>query len=146
MSDPRLAAVGQEELTLTPLHVALAAAAIGNDGLMPAARFVLETQAVDGEWHPTETRGEPVQVISPDVAQELRGLLRPMADGRVLGYSSLALAGADQPSHAWFFGLAPAQNPRYAIVVLQEHVGAEGLERVEQMGREALVAALDIVP
>ena len=69
-----------------------------------------------------------------------------MADGRVLGYSSLALAGADRPSHAWFLGLAPAQNPRYAVVVLQEHVGAEGLEQVEQMGRDALVAALDTAP
>jgi cell division protein FtsW (lipid II flippase)/cell division protein FtsI/penicillin-binding protein 2 len=142
VSDPRLAAVGQEELTLTPLHVVLAAAAIGNKGVMPAARFVLEAQAVDGQWHPTEPLGEPVQIIHPDVAQQLLNLLRPLGDGRVLGHSSLALAGADQPSHAWFFGLAPAQDPRYAVAVLQEHVGAEGLEQVEQMGHDALVAAL----
>jgi peptidoglycan glycosyltransferase len=138
--------VGQEELTLTPLHVVLAAAAIGNKGVMPAARCVLEAQTADGQWHPTEPLGESVQIISPEVAQQLLDLLRPLGDGRVLGYSSLALAGADRPSHAWFFGLAPAQNPRYAVAVLQEHVGAEGLERVEQMGHDALAAALDAAP
>ena len=146
VSDPRLAAIGQEGLTLTPLHVVLAAAALGNNGVMPAARLVLETQAADGEWHPTEPPGESAQIISPELAQQLRDLLRPMADGQILGHSSLALAGADRPSHAWFFGLAPAQSPRYAVVVLLEHVGAEGLERAEQIGRDALVAALDTVP
>ncbi len=143
VTDPRLAAIGQEALTVTPLHLAMAAAAIGNEGVMPPAHLVLKTETADEEWQPASPQGQPVQVISSALAERLRTLFRTSPDGQVLGHSSLALAGEDRPSHAWFLGLAPAQAPRYAVVVLLEHGGADGLALAEQIGRDALVAALD---
>jgi peptidoglycan glycosyltransferase len=143
VTDPRLAAIGQEALTVTPLRVALVAATIGNNGVTPATRLVLQTESTDATWHPTTAEGEVVQTISPDLAEQALGLLTPSADGKVLGYSSLALAGADQLSHSWFFGLAPAENPRYAVVVLLEQGGADGLALAERIGHDALISALD---
>jgi cell division protein FtsW (lipid II flippase)/cell division protein FtsI/penicillin-binding protein 2 len=146
VTDPRLAAIGQEALTVTPLHVALVAATIGNAGVMPPAHLVLMAESADGPWQQVIPDGSAVQIIAPDVAERLRTLFRPSPDGQVLGYSSLAVAGEDRPSHAWFLGLAPAQTPRFAVVVLLEHGGADGLALAEQIGRDALVAALDKVP
>jgi cell division protein FtsW (lipid II flippase)/cell division protein FtsI/penicillin-binding protein 2 len=146
VTDPRLAAVGQEGLTVTPLQLALVTAAIGNEGVMPPAQLVLKTESTDGRWQVASPPGQPVQVISPDLAERLRTLLRPAANGQVLGHSSLALAGADRPSHAWYLGLAPAQAPRYAVVVLLEHGGEDGLVLAEQIGSNALLAALNQAP
>lgn len=144
--DPRLAAIGQEGLTVTPLHLALVAATIGNAGVMPPAHLVLKTEGADGRWQAAGHAGQAVQVVDPDAAGRLRSLFYSSADGQVLGFSSLALAGEDSPSHSWFLGLAPAQSPRYAVVVLLEHGGTDGLAQAEQIGHDALTSALTLIP
>jgi cell division protein FtsW (lipid II flippase) len=146
VQDPRLAAVGQESLTLTPLQMALAAAALGNEGIMPAASLVLKTQSADGTWQLATPPGQAVRVVGADLAMRLRALLLPSADGQVIGHGSVALAGADRPPHAWYIGLAPAQAPRYAVAVLLEHGGADGPALAEQVGHDALLAALGRTP
>jgi peptidoglycan glycosyltransferase len=142
VTDPRMAAIGQERLTVTPLRIAMVAATIGNRGVMPPARLMLRSEDSDGMWQLSSPKGKALAVIGADLSNLLLTLLRPFADGRVLGHSSFALAGADQPFHVWFFGLAPAQAPRYAVAVLLEHTGADGLAVVEQIGQDALLTAL----
>jgi peptidoglycan glycosyltransferase len=146
VKDPGLAAVGQEALTVTPLHLALMAATIGNGGVMPPAHLALKTETAKGRWQSADPPGQATRVISPALAGRLRALFRASADGQVLGYSNLALAGAELPSHAWFLGLAPSSDPHYAVVVLLEHVGPDGLELAAQIGHDALLAALDEAP
>jgi cell division protein FtsI/penicillin-binding protein 2 len=145
VADPRLAATGQEALTVTPLHLARVAAALGNSGAMPTAQLVLQTESTAGKWQPHHP-SPAVPIISPDLAERLLTFLRPSEDEQILGHSSLALAGADRPSHVWFIGLAPSQAPQYAVVVLLEHGGAESQDAAEQIGHDALIAALDLVP
>jgi cell division protein FtsW (lipid II flippase)/cell division protein FtsI/penicillin-binding protein 2 len=146
VTDPGLAAVGQEALTVTPLHLARMAATIGNEGVMPPAHLALKTETANGKWDPASPPGQPLRIISPGRAEYLRALFRPSTDGQVLGYGSLALAGAERPSHAWFLGLAPSSDPRYAVVVLLEHASPDGLELAAQIGHDALLAALEQAP
>jgi cell division protein FtsW (lipid II flippase)/cell division protein FtsI/penicillin-binding protein 2 len=142
VTDPGLAAVGQEDLTVTPLHVALAVATLGNEGAMPAVTLVLKTENAAGSWQPARPAGQATQVIDAHLAGRLRGLLRPPAqEDRVVGHGSVALAGAARPPHAWYIGLAPATAPRYAVAVLLEHSGDDGPRLAEQIGVEAMVAA-----
>ena len=68
--------------------------------------------------------------------------MRLSDDEESLGHSSLALAGADKPPHTWYLGLAPAKAPRYAVVVLLEHAGRGGLSLAQEIGQQALAAAL----
>lgn len=143
VTDPRLAAVGQDELTVTPLHVALLAAALGNEGVMPAPRLALKTEKPDHTWQATTPLGRSTPLLTPNLAFQLRGLLRSSPDGAVIGHSSVALAGAERPAHAWFIGLAPPQTPRYAVVVLLEHSGDPGLAAAEHIGYAALLAMLN---
>ena len=130
---------------MTPLHLALVGAAIANGGLMPPVNLVLMIQGADGGWQQAGPHSPAVQVVDPAVAERLRTLFQPSPDGQVLDYSSLAVAGEDRPAHVWYLGLAPAQDPRYVVVVLLEHAGTEGLALAEQIGRDALTAALDLV-
>jgi hypothetical protein len=111
---------------------------------MPPAHLVLQTESADKIWQPGLPQGQAIQVIDPDMAERLRTLLNLSMNEQVLGHSSLALAGEDRPSHAWFMGLAPAQSPRYAVVVLLEHGGEDGLAQAEQIGQAALIAALNL--
>lgn len=146
VTDLSLAAVGQDVLTVTPLHVALMAAALGNEGVMPAASLVLRTESDDGTWQPVTPLGQARQVISAELAGRLRAFLHPSGDGQVIGHGSLAMAGVDPAPHAWYIGLAPAQAPRYAVAVLLEHGGADGPAPAEQVGLKALSAALTRTP
>jgi hypothetical protein len=146
VTDPRLAAIGQERLTVTPLQVALIAATIGNGGVVAPPHLVLKMEDGDGKWQPAPPMGQPVRVIDADLAKRLYSFLRPMTDRNILGHSSLALAGADGSFHSWFIGLAPGQAPRYAVVVLVERGGVDGLSVAEQIGQDALLAALAYTP
>jgi peptidoglycan glycosyltransferase len=144
--DPYLAAVGQEALTVTPLHMARVVAAVGNEGVLPAASLVLTTESIGGTWRPAVPSDQPTRVVRADLAQRLRTLLHPSSDGQVVGHNSVALAGADQPPHAWYIGLAPALAPRFAVAVLLEHGGGEGPNLAERVGQDALIAALSRAP
>ncbi|VAW34975.1 Cell division protein FtsI [Peptidoglycan synthetase], partial [hydrothermal vent metagenome] len=48
LSDPLQAGIGQDNLTVSPLQVALALAALGNDGRLPTPRLVTAVQDQDG--------------------------------------------------------------------------------------------------
>ena len=124
-------AMGQGEVLVTPLEMALAMATIANDGLQPVPRLVLD---VGGE--PVPPSGQPLPVLSAGVARQVREVLAgaygagrqaaalPPVDlaGRA-GAAESGLAGA--PPHAWFIGYTPVEGPRYAIVVVVEH-GVDG--------------------
>lgn len=146
VTEPRLAAIGQEALTVTPLHMAMVAAAIANGGVMPPPHLVLKKENADGSWQPASPRGQAARVISPDLAERLQAVLYPSADGQVLGHSSYALAGADRPFHVWFVGMAPPETPRYAVVVLLEHGGFDSVALAAQMGHDILLAVLAQAP
>jgi peptidoglycan glycosyltransferase len=45
----------------------------------------------------------------------------------VAGKTGTAENQPGQPTHAWFIGFAPAQNPQVAVAVLVEHGGVGGV-------------------
>jgi cell division protein FtsW (lipid II flippase)/cell division protein FtsI/penicillin-binding protein 2 len=112
-------AMGQGELTVSPLRMALVAAAIGNRGEMPAPRLAFRLQDHEGSWEDLAAQGEPKQVIPPDLAQSLLDAWERHSDD-VAGHLAQAVSGEDREPHAWFLGLAPADEPGYAVAVLLE--------------------------
>jgi len=126
-------AMGQGEVLVTPLEMALVMATLGNDGIRPISRLVLSV----GEKEVVPS-GTPRQVLSAEVARQVQDILSQSFDagwvgptandvdmsGRA-GSAESGVAGA--PPHAWFVGLTPAAQPRYAFVVVVEH-GYQGWE------------------
>jgi len=116
-------AIGQGRLLLTPLHMALLAAAVAEDGKM---------------FRPRLKRSAPAELLSnalsAGTAARLRGLMRQAVQtgtGRGADVAGLSVAGktgtAQAPGgddHAWFVCLAPVQAPAVAMAVVIEHGGS----------------------
>ncbi len=130
--DEARAAIGQGALTLTPLHLALAVAAIARDGLMPVPQLVLATQNPDGVWRPEVPAGQPLRGLSAEAAAQVRGLL-------VNGYSATAVTGTEGEALAWYLAFGPQVEAHFAVVVLLE---GGTVDEAAAIGRDLLAAAV----
>ncbi|HZY40824.1 MAG TPA: penicillin-binding transpeptidase domain-containing protein, partial [Anaerolineae bacterium] len=130
-------AVGQSSLTLSPLQVALIAATIGNRGVRPAPHVISDVQSIGGVWTPyTNMVVGGQRLISPNTARSILRAMRSVDD--IAGHGGAAFSGDKQLS--WFFGLMPADEPRYVIVVLIETPQGRAATEAEDIGRAALKA------
>lgn len=146
------AAFGQGEVLVTPLHMALIAATIANDGRMPQPRLVREVRDTRGTLL---ERMEPAVWRVPITARTARMVREMMVvateDGwgqeaqvpgvKVAGKTGTAQVGGGAEPHAWFVGFAPAEAPRVVIAVLVEN-GGEGALVAAPIARQVLEAAL----
>ena len=126
-------ALGQE-LTASPLQVAVAYAALANGGWLPRPRLVLSASGdaalVDGEpsWH-ARVLSEPMARRATDMLElvvlEGTGRLAHVPGYRIAGKTGTAQravpGGFDEEHHvAWFAGFLPLPHPRAVIVVAVE--------------------------
>ena len=156
-SNPAVAdtAFGQGELLVTPLQMAMVAAAIANEGKMMRPYLVDEVATRDGK---VVDRTEPEvwqQPIGADSAGQVRDMMinavengyayGASIDGLVVGgKSGTAETGSGEP-HAWFIGFAGDPAPQYAVAVVLEHGGA-GLSGPLEIARAMLAAAMGVSP
>lgn len=114
--------IGQGEMLVTPLHMAVLAAAIGRQGALWAPRLLASAQP------------QPLDpVISGASARALAGIMRyavQHGSGSGADVPGLQVAGktgtAQNPhgaDHSWFIGFAPATDARVAFAVLVENGG-----------------------
>jgi len=126
-------ALGQGELTISPLRMAQVAATIGNNGFMPTGFVVKDTQSPDGTWQPYAASAEaPAPIVDPATARAVLQAMRVQDNSA--GHGGAAFSGNRR--HAWFIGLAPADQPKYAIAVLLED--AAQATDAEDIGRGVL--------
>lgn len=132
------AAIGQGDVAVTPLQLALVTAAIANDGAIMRPYLVAEVRDVDGT--PIQVTRPRVwkQAVTQETAAVLKGLMVEVVERgtgtaakipgvTVAGKTGTAQAPGGSP-HAWFVGFAPADNPRFVIAVLVERGGSRGDE------------------
>jgi peptidoglycan glycosyltransferase len=145
-------AFGQGELAVTPLQMALVAAAMANEGAIPQPHLLMRVQDREGSvlrevetgiWQIAVTSrvarlvGE-MMVISVEEGWA-RGARLPGV--QVAGKTGTAEVGGGVEPHAWFIGFAPADEPQYAIAILVEN-GGEGSRVAVPIARQVLEAAL----
>jgi cell division protein FtsW (lipid II flippase)/cell division protein FtsI/penicillin-binding protein 2 len=119
-NDLWLEAIGQGELTVTPLQMALVAGTLANDGTRPTPQLALRVQDSAGHWQNQPSTGESHTVLTRDTANDLLAAWQSYG-GSMSGHLGLAVAGTDQPPHAWFLGVAQVSGTRYVVAVLLEH-------------------------
>ncbi len=137
-------AIGQRDVRVSPLQMALVAASIGNAGIMMNPRLVTEVQDFAGRTvrqYPAAPRtiGDNAtgQVISPSTAQALTQMMAGVvASGSgtnaslpgitVAGKTGTAEQGEGEAPDVWFIGFAPAEDPRVAVAVIVENGGDAG--------------------
>ena len=119
LADPLLASIGQDNLLVTPLQVALAWSALGQDGRLPIPKLVMAVgETTSNQLAPIGVTDEGETAVSPATAQILRRHLT-QTDG-FLEHAVLVLSGPEGEMDAWYLGMAPANDPRYALVIVVE--------------------------
>lgn len=117
-----LALLGQENLTVTPLQIALALATLAHDGYPLQPQLVNAVQTESGEWRTYVMR--PQQFLPPVVSAASAGeVLHALEQTNgLLGQSYVVLSGPEGSMNSWYMGVAPLSAPRYVVVVVLEGV------------------------
>lgn len=125
--------IGQGGLEVTPLQMAMVAAAVANGGKLMAPRFT--NRVVDQDGRTVETIKPHVysQVMKPSTAQQVAQMMKRVVEegtgtpaqlggidvaGKT-GTAQIGLIGSNL-TEPWFIGFAPIQNPKVAIAVTVE--------------------------
>ena len=106
-----------DNLRVSPLQMALATAALSNNGLRPAPRIALAVNTPQQGWVILPVLGEPVETLSPPFARETA---QEMAGDNP--YWSFMGANADTPVTWYLAGTLPdwSGTPLALVVVLEE--------------------------
>jgi penicillin-binding protein A len=132
------AGVGQGDVAVTPLEMALSASAVANGGQIMQPHVA--ERITDGDDNTVKTIGaKPWRTaMSPQVASTMTTLMVSVVEGgtgtaaRIPGVAVAGKTGTAQnetgAAHAWFVGFAPAEDPQVAVAVLVEHGGSAGSE------------------
>ncbi|MGH8873824.1 MAG: peptidoglycan D,D-transpeptidase FtsI family protein [Acidimicrobiia bacterium] len=128
--------IGQRDVQVTPLQMAMAAGAVANDGLVMTPYLVrlvfdadgqtieeTEPQLLDRAMSPATAR--VVAQLMEQVVTEGTGTRAAVRGVRVAGKTGTAEQPDGQP-HAWFIGFAPVDNPTIAVAVVVEGGGEAG--------------------
>jgi peptidoglycan glycosyltransferase len=132
-------AIGQYDVRVTPLQMAMVAAGIANGGDVMRPYLVQQVQAPDLSTLSLAVPSLFRHALSSSIAQQLTAMMeRVVTSGtgtraripgvRVAGKTGTAQHKVGEPPHAWFVGFAPANDPKVAVAVLIEDGGNLGSE------------------
>jgi peptidoglycan glycosyltransferase len=139
MNEPQTAqaAIGQFDVRVTPLQMAMVSAGIANGGVVMRPTLVRAVRSQDLETIEEARPTELSQAVSADTAAALTRMMTTVVDdgtGRAARISGVAVAGKTgtaqhaegRAPHAWFTAFAPVQDPRVAVAVVVEDGGDAG--------------------
>lgn len=150
-------AVGQARVLATPMHMALIAAAVANDGVLREPRLLSRIATPQGGERALPGHAPDRRVLSRQHAERIeREMIRVVKSGTgtraalgngytVAGKTGSAEVSNDKSieSHAWFVGYITNDNAPYAISVLVENGGGGG-GVAAPLARKALQKAVNL--
>jgi penicillin-binding protein 2 len=154
--------IGQGDLLVTPLQVAVAFSALANGGTLYRPQLALQVQNRDGK--PLRTfEGDEIGEVPTSAAHvtaignALRGVVSsatgtatgafagfPLPSHPVAGKTGTAEVAGKQP-HSWFAAFAPADDPQFVVVAVVEE-GGHGSQVAAPIVRRVLEGLLDLEP
>lgn len=135
-------AIGQRDVRVTPMQVAMISAAVANDGVIMRPHLVRKVTSSDLEVIDEPGPEQLSQAISADTASALTRMMQAVVRSgtgtaaqisgvSVAGKTGTAQHGDGEAPHAWFTGFAPADGKaRVAVAVVVEDGGSLGNEAV----------------
>jgi penicillin-binding protein A len=131
-------AIGQFDVRVTPLQVAMISAAIADDGTVMTPYLIKGVRGHDLQVDRTAPE-KLSEAMSPEVAKEMTRMMEQVVTSgtgtaaqipglAVAGKTGTAQHGEGQAPHAWFTAFAPADNPQVAVAVVVEDGGRAGNE------------------
>ncbi|RNM12628.1 peptidoglycan D,D-transpeptidase FtsI family protein [Nocardioides pocheonensis] len=132
-----LSAIGQWEVSATPLQMAMVAAGIANNGTVMKPYLVDEVRSHDLEvLGKTDPQPLTANAVSAATARKLTDMMVAVVDNgtavnaqipgvKVAGKTGTAQSEANRPPYAWFVSFAPADSPKIAVAVLVQDAGVD---------------------
>lgn len=128
-----MSAIGQYEVAVTPLQMAMVGQAVANGGTMMHPYLVDKVLDADNREVSTQKPQELSKPISPEIAATLTAMMRavveqPYGTGTSMAIPGVAVAaktgtaevGDGSTSNAWAVAFAPADNPQLVVSVIVE--------------------------
>lgn len=128
-----MSAIGQFEVQVTPLQMAMVAAAIANDGTMMQPYLVDSVVDADNRRHSKTSPRELRQAVVPEIAEQVKAMMVEAVSGsgasgsaaqvpgiQVAAKTGTAEVGDGSRTNAWTVGFAPADDPQIAVAVIVE--------------------------
>jgi penicillin-binding protein A len=148
-----LSAIGQANVLVSPLQMAMVAGAVANGGRMMKPYVVDKTLAPDLTTLETTSPEEMGRPIDGNVASQLTSMMQSVVTSGtgtaaqlsvpVAGKTGSAENVPGRDTHAWFIGFAPADNPQVAVAVIVENGGTGGTVAAP-IARQVMSAALGL--
>jgi penicillin-binding protein A len=150
--DPGRLAFGQERLQVTPLQMALVAAAVANGGVIMEPKLVERIVAPDGKVISRFSPHEWKTAMKPGTAAELTSMMRAVVESgtatsaqisgiSVAGKTGTAETGREGQNDTWFIAFAPVENPKVAVAVALSNQDSTGGATAAPIAK-ALIEAL----
>jgi len=132
-------AIGQDDVTATPVQMAMVAAGIANGGVVMQPNLVSTVRGRDLQVLDAPRPTEVGRAVSRQTASTLTSMMEGVVEsgtGRAAQIDGVAVAGKTGTAqnapgaapHAWFTAFAPAQDPKVAVAVFVENGGNAGDE------------------
>jgi penicillin-binding protein A len=137
-------AIGQRDVRVTPMQVAMITSAIANDGTLMTPQLVRQVEDNAGRVI-LRNRPDPLsfgtlgdaQPIEPQTARQLQEMMAgvvssgsgggaALPDVEVAGKTGTAQTGPGEPPTVWFTGFAPVEDPQVAVAVVVDRGGSGG--------------------
>jgi peptidoglycan glycosyltransferase len=141
LNEPQTAqsAIGQYDVRVTPLQMAMVSAAVANNGVVMQPHLVRRVLSSDLEVIDQPDPVQLSQAVSPDSAAALTRMMEGVVTSGtgtaaqipgvdVAGKTGTAQHGKGLAPHAWFISFAPAQGAKVAVAVVVEDGGKLGNE------------------
>jgi penicillin-binding protein A len=144
-----MSAIGQFDVQATALQMAMVGAGIGNDGVVMKPFLVAQILGPNLKVLDTATPQRFSRAMSIRHARMLGAMMANVvssgtgSNARIAGVSvggktGTAETSTGSPAHAWFVGIAPAQNARIAVAVVLQNGG--GAREISGNGLAAPIA------
>lgn len=128
-----------EDLHVSPLQVALAAAAFSNHGTIPAPRIATAVNTPNDGWVVLPALGTPFEALSGPAADKTAQSL--IAAGEQT-WGKVGQAESDESPLTWYIGGTPPKwqaSPLVVVVLLED----DNTQLAEDIGKELLSAAMN---
>ncbi|MGL5828598.1 MAG: peptidoglycan D,D-transpeptidase FtsI family protein [Angustibacter sp.] len=131
------AAIGQYDVRVTPLQVAMIAAGVANDGVVMRPYSIKNVRTSDLDILEKTQPQELTRAVSPEVAAQLQQMMQSVVDNgtgsaakisgvTVGGKTGTAQQGGNRNPHVWFTAFAPVDDPQIAVAVVVNDGGDAG--------------------
>ena len=130
---------GQGKLLVTPLHMAMIAGAVANDGVMATPQLIAQVTGVGGIPRLRTASGPYGRVMSSDIAAAVKDCMAQVVKSgtgtkaKIKGYTVCGKTGTAEVSddkrvatNAWFIGFIDDASYPYAVAVVVEQGGTGG--------------------